>query len=393
VEDDSLDTRNAGPEARPDPAAFAVLEEFLVRAYRADAATHLWLWGSDTHRVGWGGRSGTDGLGGGTSRAVLRLYRYLAGRLGPIPGWSVGYGHDLQHWTDPAILQEWYDYQKRHLGGWAHPLGGRSDAGDSRRDDRVHRGRLEVDPGSSDAVFWTGGDYLGLYHYRVPYQWYRATLAFGAEHDLAVLQEDRFRVRESEQFVAKDYTPDLTRRGLWHSMMAGGVGNIWGNLLPGSDHRGSRPYDNRASGSVQGIEVTVDEKEAIRAWHWFWFDERRFRSDYRTANRLTNDEPGPTVWDTSPTGEGIAVGLAAPDDRHYVFYREGADALRMDLRGMLGPQPAAIVDVRSGEVTERTTLEPALYEGYELDESSDWAVAVGEFGAGRDRKWSSERLV
>jgi len=385
VENESNDTRDVGPE--PDPDAFAVLEAFLERAYRADASTHLWLWSSDLYATGGQTRGGPDGVGGPAGVAAYRLYRYIAARLGPIPGWSMGYGVDLGAWADAAELRAWYDFLKRHLHGWAHPLGGRADAHDDWdrecETDDGHRGRVfrgDLREGS-DAVYWTGGDYVGLYNYRVPYQWYRATLAFADDVGRPVLQEDRFRIRDGKWFV-KDYTPDLTRRGLWHAMMAGGVGNIWGNLLPDSDHRGSRPYDNGARGSIQDVEgFTVDVKDAIAAWRAFWFEEGRFRSDYRPANDLTDDEPGPTVWDTSPTGGHVGVALRDARNRHYVFYREEAAAVRMDLREMVGTRPAVAVDTRTGEREDLGRLEPRLHDPCELGSVSDWAVAVGEFDA------------
>ncbi|MAG93645.1 MAG: hypothetical protein CMJ48_07840, partial [Planctomycetaceae bacterium] len=47
--------------------------------------------------------------------------------------------------------------------------------------------------------------------------------------------EDRFRIRHSKTYADKDYTMEMTRRGLWHSTMAGGVANIWGHLPRGHD--------------------------------------------------------------------------------------------------------------------------------------------------------------
>ena len=56
------DTDGLGPDVNPDPRAFDVLETFIIRAYASGTSTHLWLWGSDSHRVGWGGgeRAGRD---------------------------------------------------------------------------------------------------------------------------------------------------------------------------------------------------------------------------------------------------------------------------------------------------------------------------------------------
>ena len=55
--------------------------------------------------------------------------------------------------------------------------------------------------------------------------------------------EDRFRIRVPSRYPEKDYDFDLTRRGLWHSAMAGGVANIWG--YKPEDKEFSEPYSNR----------------------------------------------------------------------------------------------------------------------------------------------------
>ena len=375
ITDGSSDTRSYGPDVVPDPRSFAVLEAFLVAAYRAGAHTHLWLWGSDAHRIGWSHHGGPDGVGGEMSRATRRLYRQVAGRLGPIPGWSIGYGYDLEHWTNAAKLQAWYDQLKGELGGWPHPIGARADAGDDRSESDVTRSPLRE---GRDGIFWTGGDYIGMYDYRVPYQWYRATRAFGEDRSRPVLQEDRFRIRDSDRFFVKDYTPALTRRGLWQSMLAGGVGNIWGNLLPEDDNLGSQPYDNHATAELQGVSFEVEEKEAIAAWSEFWIEDGRFRSDFEPVNHLTDDEPGETIWDERPSGDPVGVAVRSPERRHYVFYRECTDSLRMDLRGMIGTQPAIAVNTITGTRTDLGTIQPRAYEPLDLPEKADWAVGVGD---------------
>jgi len=65
-------------------------------------------------------RSLKGGLGG---RIDLRLQRYIAARLGPIPGWSMGFGFDLDEWVTADQLKEWHDNMHRHFG-WSHFLGG-----------------------------------------------------------------------------------------------------------------------------------------------------------------------------------------------------------------------------------------------------------------------------
>ena len=382
------DTDQTGPEATPDPRSFQVLEAFIIRAYQAGASTHLWLWGSDSYKVGWGSRSGPDGIGGPMSVADQRLNRYIAARLGPIPGWSLGYGYDLEAYTDVGKLQTWYEYLKGHLREWEHLIGGRGDEKDTwdRKLDPDRDGhpgisyRNEMRAGPHE-IFWTGGDYIGLYDYRVPYRWYVETLEFGQHRNKPVLQEDRFRIRNSDKWFVKDYTPELTRRGFWHAMMAGGVGNIWGAYLPNRDQGGSRPYDTQATGSVQDVEFMVDIKDALKAWHDFWYARGVFRSDYRRANELTQAELGPAIWDTSPTQGYICIGLKSPDEQHYVFYTENASSITMDLRDMQGDQPVMVLDTRTGEMKELSPIAPGRHESFDLGHRSDWAIAVGSYEA------------
>ena len=57
-----------------------------------------------------------------------------------------------------------------------------------------------------------------------------------------VMSEDRFRIRSVDRYRKKDYSEELTRRGLYHSTMAGGVANIWG-IHP--DHSQGGVYSNK----------------------------------------------------------------------------------------------------------------------------------------------------
>ena len=53
-----------------------------------------------------------------------RITRYVAARFGAIPGWSVGYGFDLNEFMDGDDLKRWSDYLNPRLG-WFHFVGGR----------------------------------------------------------------------------------------------------------------------------------------------------------------------------------------------------------------------------------------------------------------------------
>jgi hypothetical protein len=361
-----IDGGRASENADPDPPAFEVIEAFLLRAYAAGASTHLWMWGA---------HGGPDEIGGPLSEADQRVLRYIAARLGPIPGWSMGYGYDLHSWAPATELQAWYDFLKSHLDGWPHLIGARADRYDCNNA-RMLRSLEEGLPRNClSEVFWQG-DYRGHYDYRVPYSWYTQVLE---DADRPQFEEDRFRNRSHRIFQNKDYTPEMTVRGLWHSTMAGGVANIWGNLLPGSDRGGSQPYDNEAKGNIQGTEFTVDIKDQIKTYHEFWFGRKRFSYDLLRDNKMTASETGPAFL--SPKGgDPIAVCLRDTNQKRFVFYIEDADTIRMDLRGMKGKQAARAIDTRRA-YQERAlgSLEPGLHSSLELPYRSDWAVAAGVF--------------
>jgi hypothetical protein len=172
----SLKIREPVGSLDPDPRTFLVLEEFLKHSYANEALIHIWLWGSDAYKVGWSdGYSGPDGIGGPMSTAYQRLNRYIAARLGPLPGWSMGYGYDLHVWTDEVKLQSWYDFLKEHLGGWPSLIGARADIYDAGNPRMMQSDSLGLPRESLSEIFWEG-DYTGHYDYRVSYKWYTEVL-------------------------------------------------------------------------------------------------------------------------------------------------------------------------------------------------------------------------
>lgn len=67
----------------------------------------------------------------------------------------------------------------------------------------------------------------------------------------------------------------MTRRGLYHSAMAGGVANIWGHLL-----------DSGTGGDPDiGLSHSYEHPEWIRTYATFF--EQRFFADYERCNELT----------------------------------------------------------------------------------------------------------
>ena len=193
-------------------------------------------------------------IGGSMNATDQCLNRYIEARLGPVPGWSMGYGYDLHVWTDADELQSWYDFLKEQLGGWPHLIGARADIYDAGNNRMMQSDSLGLPNAFLSEIFWEG-DYIGHYDYRVPYKWYAEVF----DHkNKPQFQEDRFRIREHDVFENKDYTLEMTVRGLWHSTMTGGVANIWENLFPAQAFQESNPYDNQVEGKIQDVPFTVD---------------------------------------------------------------------------------------------------------------------------------------
>ncbi len=326
----------SGPEVNPqmknpDPRTFQALEGLISRVHRAGGLVHIWPWGDRQRR--WTPTELEGGMNGPIDR---RLQRYIAARLGPLPGWSMGYGFDLQEWAPGPVVEEWHDYMHEQMG-WFHFLGGRA-GGPTRGADH-----------SRYVAFNLPLDYAGYQHWQPGYHVYAAALR--AIPGKPVMSEDRFRIRG--KYPNKDYTEVLTRRGLYASTMAGGVGNIWGYL--------KKPDGRYESG---GMSFDYSHPEWIKTCTTFFFERGRFLLRMERANDLS---------------DGFC--LKTPECGGYVLYKEEADTLRVDLSGACGPLPTIAVDTRRPYEEVALGELPAEEQTIELPRKSDWAVAVGDFTA------------
>lgn len=117
IDHDRSDNINS-QDPNPDPRTFEALELLITKVYAVGGTVHIWVWGDEQRRmtpIRWG-------INGAADR---RLQRYIAARLGPIPGWTMGYGFDLWEWVKPEQLTAWHEYMHAYFG-WPHLLGARS---------------------------------------------------------------------------------------------------------------------------------------------------------------------------------------------------------------------------------------------------------------------------
>jgi hypothetical protein len=306
-------------DPNPDPRTFEALEMLISKTYLAGGAVHIWQWGDQM-------RKQTPRRWGANEEVDRRLQRYIAARLGPLPGWSMGYGFDLFEWVEGEQLTLWHDYMQEHFG-WHHYLGARS----------YHDSLVQI----SDDL-----DYSSYQQHRPGFHKYVETIA--ARPDRPSFSEDRFRIRRHRRYWVKDYDTTRTRRGLWHSTLAGGVANIWGCLVNDSaSFYYSLPYPN---------------KQQIKTWSIFFHDAGRFLPGMHAAVAGTK------------TYALVDEGL-----EHYIFYTEEDSSMDIDLSRMPSRQAAVAVDTRrTYRELPLGMLEPGTRE-VRFPYLSDWAVAVGSW--------------
>ena len=307
----------------PDPTCFRVLETIITTAHRSGVRVHLWAWGDESRR--WTPKGLPGGVNGQADR---RLQRYIAARLGPLPGWTMGYGFDLHEWTSSGEVNAWARYLHEHFG-WQHLLSA--------------RGIRLTGAGNINAYDGCGRD-VELRTSRGGPEDYREIVAH-LEGVTATphLYEERHTYRRP----GFQLDMDGTRRLLWWQAMAGGMGGFIGFYPVGIRAFGGHPYPH---------------PDQLRTHYRFWHIHRRFRLDMERANDLT---------------DGYC--LRSVSRQHLVFYKEDAESVRMDLTAMRDPQPAVAVDTRKPyDELDLGKLAPAP-QTWTAPYRSDWAVAVGEF--------------
>jgi Domain of unknown function (DUF5060)/Protein of unknown function (DUF4038) len=309
----------------PDRKTFAVLEKIITTAHRQGCRVHLWAWGDERRK--WT----PIGAGGINGKADRRVQRYIASRLGPLPGWTMGYGFDLHEWVKPDQLNEWAKYLHKHLG-WQHLL--------------CARGYPLTGPDNILSYEGFGRREASL-----------ATSSHGPRDYQEIVDDINSNkthphlYEERHSYLRKGFTLDMdgTRRLLWWESMAGGMGGFFGFYYQNWQ---IYPYPH---------------PEQLRTHYTFWHTYKRFRLNMQRADKLRPDlcPNGYVLEDTS--------------NKHYVFYQESTNSIQVDLAGMNGPQSAVAVDTKKeyrqinlGELKpEKQTIK--------LPSTSDWALAVGDF--------------
>jgi hypothetical protein len=288
-----------------------VLEDIIMQTNARGGTTHIWMYGDNSRRQ----NPSAWGLNGREDR---RMQRYLAARLGALPGWTIGYGYDVSEWASRSEMEDW----ARFL------------------DDRMMYPHLISARGNTNQIMQHSNifTYSSYEQHNPDHAWYvRAQADRPTKPSFA---EDRYRIDAGRSV---DYTLEETRRGLWHSAMAGGVANIWGNMMfgaGGSYDAGSRAYPNRSE-----LKIYSD------------FMTPRFRSDFLRCDSLADGHC-----------------LRTPTHTNYLVYKEDAGSIRLDLRGMAGTIRFTAMDTRTGSKINGTLR--SAQQDWTAPYVGDWVLDI-----------------
>ncbi|MEO1681203.1 MAG: DUF5060 domain-containing protein [Pseudomonadota bacterium] len=326
----------------PDPETFAVLEKIIVATHEAGGIVHFWPWG-DSQR----GQSPDQLPDGELGDEHLRLLEYIADRLGPIPGWTMGYGFDTNEWTSASKAEDRTEYFEAQTD-YEHLLAVRSPGPNDGTDH------------SFDIEWHKEQGFADFEHHAPTYEVYVAALE--ASKGLAVQSGDRFRVRGDEGYPDKDYTEAETVDGLWISTMAGGVSNIWGNLTNPSNGEVTR------SGNFGSFSYSDETIREISTWNEFMLVQDRFALDAVRANNLTGG-----------TSNG-QYALLSEEDSSLIIYAEDTDTVRLNLAALANDvdwlDGAQIIAVDTERAYSEIVLDSVSLTNQTLDlgRTSDWAL-------------------
>lgn len=302
----------------PSLESFEVLETLILRAFERGLSVHIWAWGDEER--GWT----PIGVGGINGEAGRRLQRYIAARLGPLPGWTMSYGFDLNEWVAPAQVRSWWSYMHAHLG-WPRLLMARESQAD------VSDPFFEFDLGAHPLDVVSSDE-------RPEEDFFTNARTLLEREASPVLYERRF-------LHTRDGIWDLTttRRAMWQLTLAGAAGGVWGVLWNDGE-----PYLETAPLYTHGR---------------FWRD--RLALDLDRANLLNDD--------------AVTIELTDAAATRLVVYAEDVDRVPLDVSGMNASRHAIAIDT-TRPYEEIDLGELAAEDGiWEAPYLSDWVVAVGDF--------------
>jgi len=331
---------------QPDSFLFDTLERTIKHAHERGGRTHIWAWGDNDRKQTPNHLA--DGFRGERHR---RLIRYMAARLGPLPGWSMNFGFDTIEMPNAEIDAAWWAKEMNRAMGWSHIL-------TSRGWDNEHFGAC------SYAGF--GGNPYDLETTdKGPANYDEIKQHMETHKDKPSIYEERHTHNRWQCWPGKVLDPDRLneagcRRLIWWEAMAGGMGGFFGHFSVRFNRYG--PF--RPEGACGYHPESL--MRAFRTHRDFWRNGR-LRLDMSPDNTRVRD------------AEGYC--LVVVDKTHFVFFFEGADSVTVDLSGMPASQPVIAVDTKADyKEIDKGKLMAGVHT-LRLGRTSDWVLAIGNFVA------------
>jgi hypothetical protein len=325
----------------PDETTFTIIEDWLTRAHARGLFLHLWLWADDESG------SSSDNLVGGTNGYVdLRVQRFIAARLGAFPNVSMSYSWDLEEWVTKAEVLAW-----------------RGNMTTLSTLPRLYFARQTQERAPSP-VFDLGDDQLGVFSWDgyptngteiTGHSYYDDALdpqesnppPDGRPAGLPMMYEARFFINRPVVGSTHTYSETETRRLLWQLAMANGTGAIIGTH--------ASPYN---------VDYTYPERFKTLTD----FMDLRF---HQLLNIVT-------------TVGGVAVdglALANASGSLQLLYKEDASSIDVTIPANLSGVPVVAQNCVAAHSEQSLGTYDAGTHTISLGSTSDWAVAVGQFGA------------
>ena len=282
-------------------------EAVVLKTYRRGGVTHFWIWG-DKQRKQTPKTYGIDSE---------KLYKEIAARLAPLPGWTFSYGFDLFEWASARELEDLRTKLRSYTSS-THLFGARG-----------HTHEYKEISSNLDYASW---------EWRRPvYEDYRDHLTKAG--DRPAFSEDRFRIRTPSRYPDKDYDPERTYQGLWYSMISGGVGNIWGHKP--REREFSEPYPN---------------KDQIKTYSVF--TRKNYTVGMQPDNSLIN------------AGYCLRDGAISA-----MCYAENTHNIRLQLDALSAPVQVLAVDAKAAYQEIELPSQGGQIE-WQAPRRSDWAIAI-----------------
>lgn len=328
----------------PDLKLFDTLEFAIKYAHERGGRTHIWAWG-DNDRKQTPNHLG-DGFRGKRHR---RLIRYIAARLGPLPGWTMNFGFDTIEMPNAEADGGWWAEKMNRTMGWEHIL--------------TSRGWDDESLGAHSYAGFGGNPYDLETSDKGPADYHEIKEDLETRKDKPSIYEERHTYNRWRCWPGSVSDPSRLnetgcRRLIWWETMTGGMGGFFGHF----SNRFNKYGPFHANGPCGYHPDSL--KRAFRTHQEFW----------KNGRLKLSMSP-----DNSRASEARGYCLVSADKKRFVFFVEDADSVTIDLNGMPGSQPVISVDTKVDYHEIDGGILIAGIHTIHLGRTSDWALAVGGF--------------